>query len=113
MRASQWCAELVLVTQVVSPVIKTLRRHGALRYLVVRASFLFVLLRIVVSAAKVENPVGVIGLMTVLGVIDSRRRGEFALWANLGYDRWMTGALYGGVALFGEIVISVMRAVFA
>ncbi|MEO7996236.1 MAG: hypothetical protein ABI852_02260 [Gemmatimonadaceae bacterium] len=105
-------SELVSASLVVSPVIETLRRHSALRFLVGRAVFLFVLLRIVVTVAKVENPVGMIVLMTVLGAIDTRRRGEFALWSNLGYDRWMTWALYGSVALIGEIIVSAVRAAF-
>lgn len=98
-------------------VLDTLRRHVVLQPLVLRAGVLFVVVHLILSAlgvvakANFANPSGVIILMTILGVIDLRRRSEVILWANLGYGRWLTSVIYGSVGLAGEVLWAAVSAI--
>lgn len=97
--------------------IETLRRHGALRVLLIRAAVLYALIRVVVTAATAgagpdgpgfDNPVGIVILVAVLGAIDLHRRNEQMLWRNLGYGAWHTVGMFAVVATAGEFLIALL-----
>jgi hypothetical protein len=95
--------------------IAILKRHFALHVLLTRAFVLYALIRIIVTIATVgagpdgpgfDNPAGIVALVTILGVIDLRRRNERMLWQNLAYGTWQTSGLFTAVATVGELLIA-------
>ena len=83
-----------------------LTQHAALRILMGRALWLLVLLTIVMTAVRVDSPVGVVLLVAILGWIDVQRRRESLFWANLGYSVWMTTGVFAAVAACGATVFA-------
>lgn len=83
-------------------------RHYALRILISRALVLFVLITLIVSAFRIDSPLGVVLLVAALGWVDLRRRRELLFWANLGYGAAHTTAVFGGVALACETLFAVV-----
>lgn len=55
------------------------------------------------------NPIGIVILLSVIGALDYRRRGEASLWGNLGYSTWVHPSIYGVVALIGVSLAAVIR----
>jgi hypothetical protein len=71
---------------------------------------LFVVSRLAFPTEPPEpNPLGTVLACQSLGVVDIRRRGERALWANLGYPSVIVIGMYGLAALAGELTIAVLR----
>lgn len=99
------------------------RDVSPLRVLAFRALVAYPLLRVLLTvvgamlaafagraaAAELESPLGVVLLAAALGALDIRRRGESVLWANLGYPAVTTPALFGLVALAGELTLIWVR----
>lgn len=95
------------------------QRFAPLTALAIRASVLYLLLRLTlagisvagtrVGAASPDSPAGIVLLVMVLGAIDIRRRGESLLWANLGYSTMVTWGLFGAIALSGELILFMLR----
>jgi hypothetical protein len=93
-----------------------LYRHMAAYRLLVRAIMVYVLLRIALAflgqvahngpGLPLDNPVGIVLLMALLGIIDIRVRQERLFWANLGYSMWNIGALFALVATAGECLVA-------
>lgn len=93
-----------------------LAKHVALQRLVLRGVLLYIPLRIILSflgfAARAggmispDHPLGILVMTAVLGGIDLRRRGEAALWSNLGYGVLTTRGVFAAVALAGELLIA-------
>ena len=91
-----------------------------LRPLALRAAILYVLLRLLLAAVSAigagsdapsfDSPFGIVLLVTALGAIDIRRRGESMLWANLGYPTFVLWGIFGAVALVGELLLLLARA---
>ena len=69
---------------------------------------MFVLVTIVMTALRVDSPVGVILLVACLGWIDVRRRRESLFWANLGYSVWLTTGVFAAVAVVGETLFATL-----
>jgi hypothetical protein len=94
--------------------LRTLALRALLGYPMLRA-LLFVIAALVNafagpgSASGLDNPMGVIAIASTLGAIDLRRRGEWLLWQNLGYSRAAAPAMFGIVALLGELLIAWVR----
>ena len=94
-----------------------LTASAALRALLVRAFVLWALLRMMAGIAAAfagrpgetppNSPIGIVLLCVVVALIDVRRRQERALWANLGISLPVVAALFGAIAVTGEIVFAV------
>ena len=92
------------------------QRVAPLRPLALRAAILYVLLRLLLAAVSAigagsdapsfDSPFGIVLLVTALGAIDIRRRGESTLWANLGYPTIVSWGLFGAVALVGDLLLA-------
>lgn len=96
--------------------------HAALRALLLRATVLWALLRMLVAAAVLMaesmsasasdmstsfgNPVGLIVLCSILGIVDIRRRQELVLWGNLGLSATQLATIFALVAGSGELLLS-------
>ena len=100
--------------------------RAALRALLLRAGVLWVLLRMLLVAASLlaaltrddpvevaksalGNPVQVVVLCTVVGLIDVRRRKEIALWNNLGLSSTQLTLLFALVATVAELLLAAGR----
>ena len=55
------------------------------------------------------NPLWVTVVCVALLLADVRRRGERALWGNLGVSTTQLGALSAGVCLVGETLLAIVR----
>ncbi|MCE9601620.1 MAG: hypothetical protein K8S21_05310 [Gemmatimonadetes bacterium] len=85
----------------------------------IRAFVLYALLRLLLGGisaagtrlgvASPDSPVGIVLLVTVLGAIDLRRRGESMLWANLGFPLMAIWGVFGAVAISGELLLFMLR----
>ena len=90
----------------------TFRHHAPLRVPLVRAATTFVLLNLVLRVigalvhADFINAAGIVCIMTLLGPLDVRRRGELVLWGNLGYRQWVFAFISGGFALIAELLLA-------
>ncbi|MEP6766335.1 MAG: hypothetical protein ABJB66_18630 [Gemmatimonadaceae bacterium] len=92
-----------------------------------RGAIVYVLLRIVIAvfvfkATKINSnePVtltntnslllqlGVVGFLVVVNYVNTDRRHEQMLWANLGYSNWVTMAVLMIPAVIGEIAFGLM-----
>ncbi len=86
--------------------------HAALRALLLRATVLWALLRMLVAAAariaetSFSDPVGLIVLCSVVGIVDIRRRRELVLWGNLGLSVTQLATIFALVAGSGELLLS-------
>lgn len=99
---------------------EALRLLFPLRTLLLRALVIHAGLRLLVAGigaaaersggSSPDSPFGLVVLVTVLGAIDLRRRGEAMLWANLGYSPVVTAGVYGAVAFSGELLLALVRA---
>jgi hypothetical protein len=91
-----------------------------LRSLLVRALVIHAGLRLLVAGVGAaaersgggspDSPFGIVVLVTLLGAIDLRRRGEAMLWADLGYSPVVTAGVFGAVAFTGELLLAFVRA---
>lgn len=94
-----------------------------LRLLAVRALWTYPALRALIAVvaaftvtatgreeAAFESPVGVVIIAMLVGAIDVRRRGESLLWGNLGYSAFVPPAVFGLVAVLGELLLATVRA---
>ena len=98
--------------------------RSALRAILVRALFLWGLLRALVTLVYSlmpsyasdgmplppprPSPIAVVVLCTLLGIIDLRRRKEALLWANLGLSTTQLALLFAAAAVTGELMIAVV-----
>lgn len=98
--------------------IDTLRRHRPLYVLFARAGVLYLLVRALLTAASAgagadgagfDNPVGIVILVTLLGVIDLRRRNEKMLWSNLAYSGWHTAGVFAAAGTLGEFLLAFLK----
>jgi hypothetical protein len=89
------------------------------RTLATRAATLWVLVRMLIGvvfllartgggAAPRPNPVLVIAICTIVGIVDLRRRGEETLWSNLGVSRTQLVLVFVATAIVGEIVLALV-----
>ena len=80
-----------------------------------RATILYLLLRVVASIGASEHRVGgelgfslgVVFLAIALGQVDLARRGERILWSNLAYTPMFIASWFGGIAIVGELALAV------
>lgn len=100
-----------------------LRELIPLRILLVRALVAYPLLRALVAvmgaildslagggaAERLESPLGMVLLCAVVGALDTRRRGERFLWANLGYPSSVAPGLFALAAIVGELLLAWLR----
>ena len=96
-------------------------RHAVTRDLFFRALIMWALVRVmlamvstsgyvVVGAPPIHvHPVSMILMCGGLGLIDVRRRGERALWGNLGLSAWTLAAMYAVGAAVGELTWLLVR----
>ncbi|MEP6833986.1 MAG: hypothetical protein ABJB74_11350 [Gemmatimonas sp.] len=85
-----------------------LTRHAALKVLMLRAIVLFLLVTLVVSALRIDSPVGVVLLLAALGWVDLQRRHESLFWSNLGYSAWQTIGVVVSVGVVAETLFSIL-----
>ena len=93
--------------------------HPAQRALIRRSLTLWALVRLFamtfsVLVTRLSGSVPVNSLWIVfaclgLGLIDIHRRGERALWANLGTSMPMVAVTFGATGLLGELALAVLR----
>lgn len=89
--------------------------RGALLWIVARAAITGALVLAEGDALKLSTTalVEVVLLIVALGWIETRRRREGALLANLGVSPLVLSAFFAGPALLGEFVLRFGAAVFA
>jgi len=94
-------------------------RDAAMDALLRRAFVLWIFVRLVFGALSVAaqalgtavspNVAGLVLACGLIGMIDIRRRGERAFWANLGVSPQTLFAVYSAAAVPGEIVLKLVR----
>lgn len=84
---------------------RALVTYAALRALLVVVALLLAAVAGTDAANGLVNPLGVVLLAAIVGVADTRRRGERFLWANLGLHGSTIPAIHGLTALVGEAAL--------
>jgi hypothetical protein len=57
------------------------------------------------EGGSADHPLGIVVLVTILGAVDIRRRGEVLFWGNLGFPPVVTSGVFALVALAAEVVL--------
>ena len=89
---------------------RTLAMRGATLWVLIRMliGVVFLLLRTGGAEAPRPNPVLIIAICAIVGLIDLRRRGEEMLWSNLGVSRTQLVLLFVATAIIGEIMLGLV-----
>ncbi|MEO6526253.1 MAG: hypothetical protein ABIP93_06485 [Gemmatimonadaceae bacterium] len=80
-----------------------LAMRAVVLWLLLRASLSMVLM---VLSGLLPNPIAIIVICTIVGIVDIRRRRETMLWHNLGVSTTQLASLFLLTAVTGEMLLA-------